>query len=96
MSSDLTKTDPKVFVTLGDKEYEIKPLTLNVMEAIEDNFGSMEQVAEALRSKPGGTTKKLLMILLKTDLKPEQIGELVSLHTNLAEVSTRIAETLRG
>jgi len=93
-------TQPKgTVINLGGKDYELPPFNLNTMVELEDQFNcSIENIKEAMESRRAGTIKKLLIVFLcphYPELTPEKIGELVTL-TNLAEVSTKVAQAIGG
>ena len=92
-------TPKRKTIKLGDKEYRLSPLNLNVLADIEEGFDcSIDKVGRMLDKKRASALRRLVYILLKQEypeMTLEKIGELIDL-SNMAEVSEALAETLAG
>jgi hypothetical protein len=96
MENILKEPKAKVTLKLGETEYILPPFNLNLMVAIEETFGSMQDMVKGLDGKQMSTTLKLLTILLaEYNLTPKQIGETVTLE-NMSYVSQKIIESIGG
>ena len=97
MTDKLRKEAVAGRLKLGEGEYELPPLTLNMLEKLENEFDcSTTELAGLLEKKMAGTLKKLLNVMLRDnypDMTPEHIGELVDIR-NLEAVSTAVARIL--
>ncbi len=92
-------TGDRKTIKLGDKEYRLSPLNLNVLADIEEGFDcSIDRVGKMLDKKRASALRRLVHILLKQeypDMTIEKIGGLIDL-SNMAEVSGALAKTLAG
>ncbi len=92
-------TPEKKTIRLGEKDYQLSPLNLNVLADIEDEFDcGIEKIGKALSKKGMSTMRKLIHILLKReypDMSLEKIGDLVDLN-NMTDVSEALAKVLAG
>ncbi len=92
-------TGDRKTIKLGDKDYRLSPLNLNVLADIEEGFDcSIDRVGKMLDKKRASALRRLVHILLKQeypDMTIEKIGELINL-SNMAEVSEALAKTLAG
>jgi len=99
MAKSILGTPERKIIKLGDKDYNLSPLNLNVMADIEDEFDcSIEKIGKVLNKKRMSTMRKLIYILLKQeypDMTLETIGGFVN-SSNIAEVSESLAEVLKG
>ena len=97
MTDELMKETKPNTIKLGDVDYELSPLNLNVLVGIEEEFGvGIEQLGKMLTKKQATSLRNLLYILLKDkypDLTKAQIGEMVRLD-NFEEVSNAITVAL--
>jgi len=86
-------------IKLGEKEYRLSPLNLNVMADIEESFGcSLMKLGRELEKRQALTLRKLLFILLKEeypDITLTEIGKHIT-PANLAEVNETLAKILVG
>lgn len=89
--------ETKTTIKLGDTDYELSPLNLNILAYIEEEFGvGIEQLGKVFAKKQATTLRNLLYILLRDkypDLTKAQIGEMVSMD-NFAEISEAITAVL--
>ncbi len=92
-------TGDRKAIKLGEKEYRLSPLNLNVLADIEEGFDcSIDKVGKMLDKKRASALRRLVHILLKQeypDMTIEKIGGLIDL-SNMAEVSEALAKTLAG
>ena len=92
-------TGDRKTIKLGDKDYRLSPLNLNVLADIEEGFDcSIDKVGKMLDKKRASALRRLVHILLKQeypDMTIEKIGGLIDL-SNMAEVSEALAKTLAG
>jgi len=92
-------TPEKKTIKLGEKEYRLSPLNLNVLADIEEGFDcSIDKVGKMLDKKRASALRKLVHILLKEeypDMTLEKIGGLIDL-SNMAGVSEALAKVLAG
>ena len=92
-------TPERKTIKLGDEEYRLSPLNLNVLADIEEGFDcSIDKVGKMLDKKRASALRRLVHILLKQeypDMTLEKIGELINL-SNMAEVSEALAKVLTG
>ncbi len=92
-------TPERKTIKLGDKDYRLSPLNLNVLADIEEGFDcSIDKVGKMLDKKRASALRRLVYILLKQeypDMTIEKIGGLIDL-SNMAEVSEALAKTLAG
>ena len=99
MTKNILSTPERKTIKLGDKEYRLSALNLNVLADIEEGFDcSIDKVGKMLDKKRASALRRLVYILLKQeypDMTLEKIGELIDL-SNMAEVSEALAKTLAG
>jgi len=99
MTDTLRKPESIKTINLGNSEYELPPLDLNVLDAIEQEFDcSVSELGEALQKRQAGSLKRLLYVLLSKkypDITKEYIGENISI-ANLEEISNQLAEAMSG
>lgn len=99
MKKHILGTPEKKTIKLGEKDYRLSPLNLNVLADIEDGFDcSIDKVGEMLGKKQASSMRKLVHILLKQqypDMTLEKIGGLIDL-SNMAEISEALAKVLAG
>lgn len=97
--SELIKKEKPRLIKLGDKEYKLSPLNLNVMAGIEEEFGGgMEKIGEMMTEKMATSLRTLIYVLLKDnypDMTKTKIGQLITTE-NLGEISSQIGEILTG
>jgi len=97
--SDTLRKEPKTrTIKLGETEYELPQLNLNMLTEIEEQFDcSISDLGEALQKRHAGALRKLLFALLgkKYDITEDAIGEMVNMN-NLESVSNQVAEALSG
>ncbi len=102
MTESILSTPEGHTIKLGDKEYKLSPLNLNVMMAIEEEFNcSFSEFGKLLQSgeiKEVTSTAKVLLILLKEN-HPEvslaEIGKVITLD-NFEVFGDAIGQTLMG
>ena len=99
---DVTKilgTLGKKTIRLGEKDYQLSPLNLNILANIEEEFDcGLDKLGPKLEKRQASTLRKLIYILLKDqypDMTLSKIGELIDLN-NMAEVSEALAKVLAG
>lgn len=89
--------EPKVrTITLGTRSFTLSPLNLNTLEAIEEEFGGIQQMTDRLNKKPIATIKKMLFIFLKDsqpEITPSEIGRLV-VYTDIERITKELTEGL--
>lgn len=102
MTEELLKEDKPRTIKLGEKEYELSPLNLNIMTYIEEDLGcSIEAIGKLLETegtKKATVLRQLIFALLKDnypELTISEMGKLISL-TNFEEVTNKIREALMG
>jgi len=99
MTKNILGTPEKKTIKLGEKDYELSPLNLNVLASIEEEFDcGIDKLGPKLEKRQASTLRKLIYILLKDqypDLTLTKIGELINLK-NLAEISEALAKALAG
>ena len=92
-------TPEKKTIKLGDKDYRLSPLNLNVLANIEEEFDcGLDELGTKLEKRQASILRKLIYILLKeqyTDMTLSKVGELINLG-NMSEVSKALSETLVG
>jgi len=92
-------TPEKKTIKLGEKEYRLSPLNLNVMADIEETFGcSLMKLGRELDKRQAITLRKLIFILLREeypDITLGEIGKSITL-SNLATVNETLAKVLAG
>ena len=95
----ILNTPKRKTIKLGEKEYKLSPLNLNVLADIEEGFDcSIDKVGKMLDKKRASALRRLVYILLKQeypDMTLEKIGGLIDL-SNMAEISEALAEVLAG
>ena len=96
---NVLKTPEKKTIKLGDKDYRLSPLNLNVMADIEEGFGcSLLSLGEELEKRQATVLRRLIHILLK-DQYPKmtltKVGELIDL-SNLDAVNEVLGKILSG
>ena len=99
MTGNILGTPEKKTIKLGDKDYQLSPLNLNVLANIEDEFDcSIDKVGKMLDKKRASALRRLVHILLKEeypDMTLEKIGGFIDL-SNMAEISEALAKVLAG
>lgn len=99
MTEELIKETKPETITLGDKEYKLSPVNLNVLSGIEEEFDcDIGEIGELLNKKKASALLKLVYILLKDnypELTKEKIGEMVGME-QLGEVSEALGKALTG
>lgn len=92
-------TPERKILKLGDKEYRLSPLNLNVMADIEESFGcSLMKLGKELEKRQAITLRKLIHILLKEeypDITLSEIGKSIT-PSDLATVNETLAKVLAG
>ncbi len=99
MTKNILSTPVKQVIKLGDEEYKLSPLNLNVLAGIEEDFNcGIAELGELLEKRQASTLRKLIHILLRDqcpDMTVIKVGELIDIK-NLAEVSEALAKVLTG
>jgi len=99
MTKNILGTPEKKIIKLGENEYRLSPLNLNVLADIEEGFDcSIDKVGKMLDKKRASALRKLVYILLKQeypDMTLEKIGGFIDL-SNMAEISEALAKVLAG
>ena len=100
MPNKIARSKKPATITLGGKEYELAPVNLNFLEAVEDEFGfGLVEVKEAVEAGKLGKTKMLkglLYCFLKgkyPTLTKDKIGAMVPLG-KVEEVAGTVAEAI--
>ena len=97
MTDELLKEDKPQTIKIGEKEYHISPLTLNVMVGLEEEFDcSLSDIGDLLTKRQATTLRKLLYILLKDgypELTKDGIGKMVRVE-DLEQISTMVGKAL--
>ena len=96
MTDELIKEDKPQTLKLGEKEYTLSPLTLNVMVGLEEEFDcSLADIGDLLTKRQATTLRKLLYILLKdnSELTKDEIGKMVKVE-DLEQISSMIGKAL--
>lgn len=91
MGDNILSTPRTVTITL-DKEYTSRPLDLNLLADIEEEFGcGIGELQAVFNKRTSSATRKLLYVVLKNnkDLTLEKVGQLVPL-SKLGEIMTQI------
>ncbi len=92
-------TPEKKTIRLGENDYQLSPLNLNVLANIEEEFDcGLDELGTKLEKRQASILRKLIYILLKeqyTDMTLSKVGELINLG-NMSEVSKALSETLVG
>lgn len=92
-------TPEKETIKLGEKEYRLSPLNLNVMADIEEAFNcSLMKLGKELDKRQATTLRKLIFILLKEeypDITLTEIGKSIT-SSNLTMVNETLAKVLAG
>ena len=92
-------TPEKKTIKLGEKEYKLAPLNLNVLANIEEEFDcGVAALGPKLEKRQASALRKLVYILLKDqypDMTLIKVGEFIDL-SNMAEVSEALAKVLTG
>lgn len=96
MSDELLK-DKKRTVKLGDKEYILSPLNLNVLAGIEQEFScGLDKLGEKFSKAQASTLRSLVWIFLKDsypELTKEQIGQMIEVK-DIEVISSALAPIL--
>lgn len=102
MPNELIKEPKGRTITLGGKEYQLSPLNLNVMVAIEEEFDcnlpDLGKLFSNKKTKQLTVMSKLIYILLKENypkLTQVELGKMVIVD-NLAEISDAVGKILAG
>ena len=92
-------TPEKKTIKLGEKDYQLSPLNLNVLADIEESFGcSLMKLGRELEKRQAITLRKLLFILLKEqypNITLTEIGKSI-LPANMPAILKDLAEVLKG
>ncbi len=92
-------TPEKKTIKLGEKEYRLSQLNLNVMADIEEAFNcSLMKLGRELEKRQATTLRRLIFILLKgeyPDITLAEIGKSITI-SNLATVNETLARILAG
>ena len=95
--SELLKEE-KYTIKLGDKEYELSEINLNILTAIEDEFGcGVGELQNKFNEKQASTIRSLAYVLLKgknPELTKESIGDNVDFK-NLKEVTEKLFSVIK-
>jgi len=95
--TNILSTPERKRIKLGEKEYRLSPLNLNVLADIEETFGcSLLKLGRELDKRQAITLRKLIFILLKEeypDITLIEIGKAITL-SNLATVNETLAKVL--
>lgn len=95
--SELLKEE-KYTIKLGGRDYELSPITLNVMSAIEDEFScGISELQNQFNQKQATTLRSMAWILLKEknpDITKEFIGDNVDFG-NLKELSELLFRVIK-
>lgn len=106
MSSVLNKSDKLLkeinhTIQLGDTEYKLAPVNLNVLSDIEDEFGcGLTELEPLFKKKQASTMRTILWIFIKNHdendvITREEIGKNVSFR-NLSEISDKLEELINS
>ncbi len=92
-------TPERKTIKLGEKEYRLSQLNLNVMADIEEAFNcSLMKLGRELEKRQATTLRRLIFILLKEeypDITLAEIGRSIT-TSNLAMVNKTLAKILAG
>ncbi len=92
-------TGDRKTIKLGDKDYRLSQLNLNVMADIEEAFNcSLMKLGKELEKRQATTLRRLIFILLKEeypDITLAEIGKSITI-SNLATVNKTLAVILAG
>ena len=93
----LAKPKGKVITLIDGKQYNLSPINLNVLVALEEEFNAgLGELANTLMKRQASTLRSLLFVLLKDnypELDKNKIGELITLD-NMAEISNMVTDVL--
>jgi len=93
VSNELLKSNEPKFIRLGNRDFEVPPLNLNILSEIEAEFGcSLTQLGDRFEKAQASTLRSLVWILVKLnkpEITKEQVGELIML-TDLETVSNQV------
>ena len=102
MTDELMKEDKPQTIKLGDKEYELSPMNLNVMSYIEEefdcNFTQFGKLLKDGKAKEVSSLRKLLFIFLRDnypDLTINDMGKSIT-PDNLEETYNTMGLILWG
>jgi len=97
MTDELLKEDKPQIIKLGEKEYTLSLLTLNVMCGLEEEFDcSLSDIGDLLTKRQATTLRRLLYILLKDgypELTKDEIGKMVRVK-DLEQISATVGNAL--
>ncbi len=95
--SELLKEE-KHTIKLGDREYELSPINLNVLSTIEDEFGcGISELQDQFKKKQASTIRSLAYVLLKDknpELTKESIGNNVDFK-NLKVITEKLFSVIK-
>ncbi len=95
--SELLKEE-KYTIKLGDKDYELSEINLNMLTAIENEFGcGIGALQDQFNNKQATTMRSLAWIMLKDkypELTREEIGSKVNLK-NLREIAEKLFNVMK-
>ena len=97
--ADRLLKDSQQTIKLGENEYNLSPVNLNVLADIEDEFGyGLGDLGQAFEKKQASTMRTLLWILIKNngvdgDISREQIGEHIDIR-DVAGIAEKISELI--
>ena len=97
--TNILGTPEKKTIKLGEKDYQLSPLNLNVMADIEETFGcSLMKLGKELEKRQAITLRKLIHILLREEYPDITLGEIGKSITpsNMPTILKDLAEVLRG
>ena len=99
MTKNILSTPEKKTIKLGEEDYRLSPLNLNVLADIEEAFGcSLMKLGRELEKRQAITLRKLIYILLKEeypDITLTEIGKSITV-SNLAAVNKTLRLVLAG
>ncbi len=95
--SELLKEERQT-IKFGDKEYELATINLNILTAIDDEFGGFGGLVEQMQVKQSKTLRSLLWIMLKDkypDITLETIGTQVKTFKEIKAISDKLFGVLK-
>jgi hypothetical protein len=83
---------------LGEKEYEVSPVNLNILAAIEQEFGcGIGELQNKFNEKQASTLRSLAYVMLKSknpELTKELIGDNIGIG-NIQEVAEKLFSVIK-
>ncbi len=95
--SELLKEE-KQTIKLGDMEYDLASINLNILSAIDDEFGGFGGLVEQFKARQNKTIRSLLWIMLKDkypDITREIIGTQIKTFKEIKVVSDKLFSVLK-